>query len=581
MIGKTINGYLIIKQIGSGGNATVFECSKNNKIYAIKIIVSEKDRSSKIQRFLDETDFLKTCDCENIVKYIDSGECDCLDSNNSKNEHLFYLVMPRLSCNFRTILNDNKIPLEEKLKYFIDICKGLEYAHNRSAIHRDIKPENVLIDLNRKIACIADFGIAHFKDVSRLTKKKDRMANFLYASPEQRELINEDVCFASDNYSLGLILNEIFTGRVPLGEDYNRIVDVNHQYFELDKVVSSLIKNSPNERTQQVGFVISDMERVINEIKYLENEIKVNVGSIGRKNKTIESVAYPDVAFVYNAIRKGLYLENVSYSFHRNIVYTLSDEFLNSLFATNVLEYLIILKRQYDRTTWKKTKGVSRAHYKKRNKLSKWLNKLSVLPDFEYVKQNFYDIAYHLTDYHFEEVFEEAKRRYELFENENRTVAINHLYSLMAQIANKYEWFTYYNFYSLFRINFTKSSTFIDDSTFFISQPKNIDERIFELIYKKYGIVVRTYIEKNHGDYLVTLNESSKLDPLIEDLRTIQNTKFEDDDVRIVDIEDLIDDLNNIGSFDEVQKNSTFISRYGLSLMVNHLFPDNDIKWFY
>ena len=149
------------------------------------------------------------------------------------------------------------IPHERVLPLFLDIASGLCFAHQKGVWHRDIKPENILIDADGH-AIIADFGIAHFceDEMATLveTNKHDRMANFQYAAPEQRNR-NQKVDGRADVYSIGLILNEMFTGTIISGVNYQTIASVNKDYGYLDEVVSKLICQNPEERLYPVDKI--------------------------------------------------------------------------------------------------------------------------------------------------------------------------------------------------------------------------------------------------------------------------------------------------------------------------------------
>jgi serine/threonine protein kinase len=102
---------------------------------------------------------------------------------------------------------------------FSQILDGVEAAHLQNVIHRDLKPENILCDQNFATIAIADFGTARFTEdilaTAIETGPSQRLANFQYAAPEQRT-VGGDVQATADIYALGLMLNELFTGSVPI-----------------------------------------------------------------------------------------------------------------------------------------------------------------------------------------------------------------------------------------------------------------------------------------------------------------------------------------------------------------------------
>jgi serine/threonine protein kinase len=137
----------------------------------------------------------------------------------------------------------------------------VEAAHLSRVIHRDLKPENVLVDDNN-ICVVADFGIAHFEEEELVTavetKANDRLANFLYAAPEQR-VRNGNVTGRADLFALGLILNEMFTGQVIQGTGFRRIASVNPSASYLDGIVDRLVQNDPAARYASIDELKKDL----------------------------------------------------------------------------------------------------------------------------------------------------------------------------------------------------------------------------------------------------------------------------------------------------------------------------------
>jgi serine/threonine protein kinase len=135
---------------------------------------------------------------------------------------------------------------------------GVEAAHLLGVWHRDLKPENVLHDDVSGVLIIADFGIAKFQEEDLLTavetRNDERLANFVYAAPEQR-VGNRDVSAAADVYALGLMLNEMFTGEVPQGTGYRHISAVAQELSYLDGTVEQMIQQGPAARPASIGLI--------------------------------------------------------------------------------------------------------------------------------------------------------------------------------------------------------------------------------------------------------------------------------------------------------------------------------------
>jgi serine/threonine protein kinase len=147
---------------------------------------------------------------------------------------------------------------EKALRYFSQILNGVEAAHIKGHWHRDLKPENILYDEPKDTLIVADWGIAHFKEdelhTTVATKPQERLANFMYAAPEQK-IKGATVNHRADIFALGMLLNEIFTNVVPIGSGYKTIKSVNDAYTYLDDLVELMIKNSVNDRPQSIDVV--------------------------------------------------------------------------------------------------------------------------------------------------------------------------------------------------------------------------------------------------------------------------------------------------------------------------------------
>jgi serine/threonine protein kinase len=148
------------------------------------------------------------------------------------------------------------IPADQILFIFAKVLDGIEAAHLQGAVHRDLKPENLLYDIGSKMPAVADFGIASFTEdqIATLieTAPTQRLANFLYAAPEQRTP-GRKINLTADIYALGLMLNEAFTSTVPHGTEYSRIGALHKQYGYLDVVVEKAIRQNPSERYPSVA----------------------------------------------------------------------------------------------------------------------------------------------------------------------------------------------------------------------------------------------------------------------------------------------------------------------------------------
>ncbi len=248
--------YILIEQVGSGGNGRVFSATNGHgESVAIKFV--ERNLSAgKLKRFKNEIHFCENHKYKNIVEILDRGYV-ILDST----EYVFY-VMPLYAETLRDKMKA-KINPENAVTIFIGLIEGLSYAHKTGTIHRDIKPENIMFKACSLEPIICDFGIAHFAEDELLTiietKKGDRMANFQYAAPEQR--VKGEVATAqTDIYAAGLILNEMFTGEIPQAVDHKTIASVAPGYAYLDDVFAQLFKQNAEDRLYPEDKILTEME---------------------------------------------------------------------------------------------------------------------------------------------------------------------------------------------------------------------------------------------------------------------------------------------------------------------------------
>ena len=221
---------------------------ENKEIVAIKCLAPERIKKSKIARFKNELHFCFENQHPNIIKILDWGHV------NLKGKKCPFYVMPFYSETLRSLMKKG-VPKDKVLGYFSQILDGVEAAHLQGIWHRDLKPENILCDPASGILVIADFGIAHFTEEWLYTlietKSQERLANFQYAAPEQRER-EKNVDQKADICALGMILNEMFTGQVPQGTGYKTIGSVSSEYEYLDDLIANMLRQSPEERSTTI-----------------------------------------------------------------------------------------------------------------------------------------------------------------------------------------------------------------------------------------------------------------------------------------------------------------------------------------
>ncbi len=212
LIGKMLdNRYEILEKIGNGGMATVYKakCHVLNRYVAIKILRDEFTTDSEfIKRFNTEAQSAASLTHPNIVSIYDVGNED----------NLYYIVMELIQGKtLKEIINeDGVLSWKWSVNIAIQIASALETAHKHNIIHRDIKPHNIIITEDG-MAKVTDFGIAKAVSNSTITAFGTTIGSVHYFSPEHARGGYTDA--KSDLYSLGIVMYEMLTGKVPFDAD--------------------------------------------------------------------------------------------------------------------------------------------------------------------------------------------------------------------------------------------------------------------------------------------------------------------------------------------------------------------------
>lgn len=244
--------YTALRQLGQGGSGFVWLAKdEDGNEVAIKYMDPSKVSSDTSRRFRNEMIFCLRSSHRNVLQIKDFGEV------NAEGKRTLFYVMPRYDSTLREAMK-KPIPSADALAVFEKILDGVEAAHIQRVWHRDLKPENILLSADLADVRVADFGIAHFEQrdlyADAETKVGDRLANYRYAAPEQRDP-KAHKNHLVDIFALGLMLNEIFTGEVPQGSSYRKIGEAAPEHAYLDGVAEQMIRQQPGERPESVAEV--------------------------------------------------------------------------------------------------------------------------------------------------------------------------------------------------------------------------------------------------------------------------------------------------------------------------------------
>lgn len=258
------NRYEIIEKIGTGGMSDVYKSKdhKLNRFVAVKVMKQEfSENQSFVDKFRVEAQAAAGLIHPNIVNVYDVGE----------DKGIYYIVMELVEgiTLKRYIEKKSRLSGREAISIAIQVCMGIEIAHNNGIIHRDIKPQNIIISREGK-AKVTDFGIA--KAATSNTITSNVMGSVHYTSPEQARGGFSDI--KSDIYSMGITIFEMVTGRVPFNGETTVAIAIKHIQEEvpaprsfvpevplaIDRIVTKCCQKSPDRRYQSMAELIADLK---------------------------------------------------------------------------------------------------------------------------------------------------------------------------------------------------------------------------------------------------------------------------------------------------------------------------------
>lgn len=283
--------YELIEKVGEGGMAVVYKarCNKLNRFVAVKILKSEySDNEEIVKKFKREATAIAKLSHNNIVNVLDVG------TQGETN----YIVMEYVDGKtLKEVIEDfGKVSYETTLTISIQIAKALECAHKNGIIHRDIKPQNILVT-KEGLVKVTDFGIAKSVDSATLTNTSTILGSAHYFSPEQAK--GGFIDNKTDIYSLGIVMYEMLTGKLPFEADSPVTIALKHLQEEpvppksinsripesLNKLVLKCMEKDAEKRYDNANELISDLEKIK---ENPDAEIGLNEDNLNDNDATVQ-----------------------------------------------------------------------------------------------------------------------------------------------------------------------------------------------------------------------------------------------------------------------------------------------------
>lgn len=243
--------YALVRRLGKGGMAAVYEATKNGEALALKRPLSgflDDDRFR--QRFLREAELGRTLHHPNIIRIFDYGEVG--------NTPYFTMELVEGETLAARLDREGRLELSEAAHLTAQAAEALDYAHSKGVIHRDLKPSNIMIEPSGGVK-VMDYGIARSQHLEEVTTTRTFLGTASYGAPEIVQGTSQP---ASDIYSLGVIFFEMLTGSVPFTGDTALAVIRHHSTTPppapsslnhalptgLDRLVMQMLSKAPADR---------------------------------------------------------------------------------------------------------------------------------------------------------------------------------------------------------------------------------------------------------------------------------------------------------------------------------------------
>jgi serine/threonine protein kinase len=268
LTGRMLAGrYRIEQLVGHGGMADVYSGVDTmlERPIAVKLLTDRSD--TVLRRFLREAQSMARLNHRNIVAVYDAGQDDGLS----------FIIMELLAGRTLSQIPADELTMHVAIRYFIDLLEALAYAHDQGIIHRDMKPSNVMVTDEGTIK-VMDFGLSRrTSEMSSETNAGEIVGTIAYLAPER--FLGKVADARSDLYSVGVVMYEIFTGRVPFKSATDDLVAVIFAHVndvppsprsinravppQIESIVLKLLEKDADARFQTARELIAELRALI------------------------------------------------------------------------------------------------------------------------------------------------------------------------------------------------------------------------------------------------------------------------------------------------------------------------------
>jgi len=269
--------------IPDGGTSLIRVAKKDENDYVIKFLLeNQKEESTAYKRFKQAHNITSNLKLNSILTQLHLTSL-VLD----KETVIPYIVMPRAKGTLKDFKKNNKITFEIFELIFNRMMELLKDIHNHKIIHRDLKPENIFLlteDIDSMV--LGDFDIAKFDDelYEKLhkTKDKERLANYLFSAPEQKEKSKEfeEITYSADLYAFGQILYWLLKDETLQGQAKINFIEIDNRLKNYEAVIEQLLQNDSSKRFQDINeieYFMKDGDKIAREAIKLVEDFKTIV----------------------------------------------------------------------------------------------------------------------------------------------------------------------------------------------------------------------------------------------------------------------------------------------------------------